>query len=103
MLARDVATNVLKDKDQRPAFMSDVHAAIRLSEEPNFVNIYDAASERVTAYCVGQHIGGQTLRARLWAAGVRRGGPSAGDRGAAAPGEAGGVLAAGQAAGADVS
>ena len=65
VLQRDVAIKVLKDKGQRQAFMADVHDAIRTSEEPNFVNVYDAATEEVTAYCVVQHVRGKTLRERI--------------------------------------
>ena len=62
VLQRAVAIKVLKDKDHRQAFMDDVRDAIRTSEEPNFVNVYDAAGEESIAYCVTQHIGGQTLQ-----------------------------------------
>ena len=65
VLAREVAIKVLKDKDQRQAFMADVRDAIRTSEEPNFINIYDAAGEQVAAYCVVQHIRGKNLAARI--------------------------------------
>jgi tRNA A-37 threonylcarbamoyl transferase component Bud32 len=65
VLRREVAIKVLKDKSQRHAFMADVRDAIRMSEAPNFVNVYDAAAEEVAAYCVMQHVGGQTLRERL--------------------------------------
>jgi serine/threonine protein kinase len=65
VLEREVAIKVLKDKDLRERFMADVRDAIRTSEEPNFINIYDAAGEAQTAYCVIQHIGGQTLAQRI--------------------------------------
>lgn len=65
VLGRDVAIKVVKDKDRRGVFMADVRAAIRTSEEPNFINIYDAAGEQQTAYCVVQHIRGTTLAQRI--------------------------------------
>lgn len=61
VLQRDVAIKVLKDAGQRLGFMSDVRDAIRTSEEPNFINIYDAATDDEAAYCVVQHIRGKTL------------------------------------------
>ncbi|MEP7283690.1 MAG: TIR domain-containing protein [Rubrivivax sp.] len=65
VLERPVVIKVLKDKDQREAFMADVRDAIRTSEEPNFINIYDVAGEQALAYCVTQHVGGKTLAARI--------------------------------------
>lgn len=65
VLEREVAIKVVKDKDRRGVFMADVRAAIRTSEEPNFINIYDAAGEQQTAYCVVQHIRGMTLAKRI--------------------------------------
>lgn len=65
VLDREVAIKVLKDKDQRQLFMADVRDAIRTSEEPNFINIYDAAGEQETAYCVVQHIRGHNLATRI--------------------------------------
>ena len=66
-LERDVAVKVLKDPQpaQREAFMADVRRAIRLSEEPNFINLYDCAPPDSLAYCVQQLVQGQTLRQRL--------------------------------------
>ncbi len=64
-LKRTVAIKVLKDLRQREAFKCDVEDALRTSEEPNFVNIYDAEFEGGSAYCVVQHIRGQTLRSLL--------------------------------------
>ncbi len=64
-LKRTVAIKVLKDLRQRDAFKADVEDALRTSEEPNFVNIYDADFDAGNAYCVVQHIRGQTLRALL--------------------------------------
>ena len=61
VLQRTVAIKVLKDKDQRTAFMNDVRDAIRTSEEPNFVNVYDVADDDRAAYCVVQHVEGQHL------------------------------------------
>ncbi len=65
VLLRSVAIKVLKDGSQRQAFLADVRDALRTSEEPNFVNIYDAASKGATTYCVVQHIRGKTLRELL--------------------------------------
>lgn len=65
VLQRVVAIKALKDKDQRPAFMRDVRDAIRTSEEPNFVNVYDVADDDRAAYCVVQHVEGRSLRALL--------------------------------------
>jgi serine/threonine protein kinase len=65
VLERDVVIKVIKDKDQRQRFMADVRDAIRTSEEPNFINIYDAARESETAYCVVQHIHGKNLGQRI--------------------------------------
>ena len=65
VLQRTVAIKVNRNKDQRAAFMSDVHDAIRMSEEPNFINVYDAATDDALAYCVIQHVPGQTLRGLL--------------------------------------
>lgn len=65
VLQRQVAIKVPRAAEQRQAFMSDVHDAIRMSEEANFINIYDAASDEQTAYCVIQHIGGKTLKALI--------------------------------------
>ncbi len=45
VLQRDVAIKVLKDAQQRQSFMTDVRDAIRTSEEPNFINIYHAATD----------------------------------------------------------
>jgi hypothetical protein len=61
VLQRDVAIKVLKDAQQRQSFMTDVRDAIRTSEEPNFINIYDAATDDEAAFCVVQHIRGKTL------------------------------------------
>jgi serine/threonine protein kinase len=65
VLDRVVAIKVLKDANQRQAFMNDVADAVRISEEPNFMNVYDAAGEETTAYCVMQHVNGRSLRALL--------------------------------------
>lgn len=65
VLLRSVAIKVLKDGSQRQAFLADVRDALRTSEEPNFLNIYDAASKGATTYCVVQHIQGKTLRELL--------------------------------------
>lgn len=75
VLLRDVAIKLLKDDDQRDDFMADVRDATRTSEEPNFVNIYDAGTEDVAAYCVVQHINGQTLEDVLQAPGGQDGLP----------------------------
>lgn len=64
-LKRSVAIKVLKDLRQREAFQGDVEDALRTSEEPNFVNVYDADFEGGSAYCVVQLIRGQTLRTLL--------------------------------------
>ena len=61
VLQRKVAIKVLKDKSQREAFMADVRDAIRTSEEPNFVNIYDVADDDRSAYCVVRHVQGRNL------------------------------------------
>ena len=63
VLQRKVAIKVLKDKSQRDAFMADVRDAIRTSEEPNFVNIYDVADDDRSAYCVVRHVQGRSLGA----------------------------------------
>ena len=63
VLQRKVAIKVLKDKSQREAFMADVQDAIRTSEEPNFVNIYDVADDDRSAYCVQRHVQGRNLQA----------------------------------------
>jgi serine/threonine protein kinase len=63
VLQRAVAIKVPKDKDQRQAFMTDVRDATRTSEESNFINIYDAATEELSPYCVIQYTGGKTLEA----------------------------------------
>ena len=46
VLNRLVAIKVLKDPAQRLSFMNDVTDAVRASEEPNFINTYDAAREQ---------------------------------------------------------
>jgi serine/threonine protein kinase len=66
-LKRLVAIKALKDLRQREAFQGDVEDALRTSEEANFLNIYDAAYGGNAAYCVVQHIQGQSLRAHLQA------------------------------------
>ena len=63
VLQRKVAIKVLKDKSQREAFMADVQDAIRMSEEPNFVNIYDVTDDDRSAYCVQRHVQGRNLQA----------------------------------------
>ena len=63
VLHRKVAIKVLKDKSQRDAFMADVRDAIRTSEEPNFVNIYDVSDDDRSAYCVVRHVQGRNLQA----------------------------------------
>ncbi len=65
VLQRKVAIKVLKDKDQRDAFMADVRDAIRTSEEPHFVNIYDVSDDDRSAYCVVRHVQGRNLHAVL--------------------------------------
>ena len=65
VLNRLVAIKVLKDPAERQSFMDDVADAVRTSEEPNFINIYDAAREHSTAYCVMQHVQGHSLQAVL--------------------------------------
>ena len=62
VLDRAVVIKVLKDASQRQAFMNDVADAVRTSEEPNFMNVYDAAREEATAYCVMQYVNGRSLR-----------------------------------------
>ncbi len=64
-LKRTVAIKVLKDLRQREAFKRDVEDAMRTAGEPNFVNIFDAEFDGSSAYCVVQHIRGQSLRALL--------------------------------------
>ena len=80
VLNRLVAIKVLKDPAQRLPFMNDVTDAVRASEEPNFINIYDAAREQSTAYCVMQLVRGRSLQAVLQ---ELRGLRSAGERGSA--------------------
>ena len=63
VLQRKVAIKVLKDKSQREAFMADVQDAIRTSEEPNFVNIYDVTDDDRSAYCVQRLVQGRNLQA----------------------------------------
>ena len=75
VLLRDVAIKVLKDVAQRDSFMADVREATRTSEEPNFINIYDAGTEDVAPYCVVQHIPGQTLSEALRASDAQCGLP----------------------------
>jgi hypothetical protein len=67
VLQREVAVKVLKDGEQerREAFMADVRRGIRLSEEPNFINLYDCGPADTMAYCVQQLVDGRTLRRRL--------------------------------------
>jgi chorismate mutase len=48
VLDRAVVIKVLKDASQRQAFMNDVADAVRTSEEPNFMNVYDASREEST-------------------------------------------------------
>ena len=80
VLNRLVAIKVLKDPAQRLSFMNDVTDAVRASEEPNFINIYDAAREQSTAYCVMQLVRGRSLQVVLQ---ELRGLRSAGERGSA--------------------
>lgn len=67
VLERDVAIKVLKDgaPAQREAFRADVRRAIRLSEEPNFINLYDCGPSHALAFCVQQMVDGPTLRRLL--------------------------------------
>lgn len=64
-LKRSVAIKVLKDLRLREAFKNDVEDALRTSEQPSFVNVYDAEFEGGSAYCVVQHIRGRSLRELL--------------------------------------
>jgi serine/threonine protein kinase len=65
VLQRTVAIKVLKDKDQRDVFLDDVRDAIRTSEEPNFVNVYDVSDDDRAAFCVQQYVDGKNLRTLL--------------------------------------
>lgn len=62
VLGRVVAIKKLKDDSQRAAFMIDVADAVRTSELPNFVSVYDAADDESAAYCVMQLVQGRTLQ-----------------------------------------
>lgn len=65
VLGRFVAIKKLKDDSQRESFMADVADAVRTSELPNFINVYDAAREESAAYCVLQHVQGRSLQQTL--------------------------------------
>ena len=65
VLGRVVAIKKLKDDSQREAFINDVADAVRTSELPNFINVYDAADDESAAYCVVQHVQGRTLQQLL--------------------------------------
>lgn len=65
VLGRTVAIKKLKDDSQREAFVNDVADAVRTSELPNFINVYDASDDESAAYCVMQHVQGRTLQQRL--------------------------------------
>ena len=65
VLGRRVAIKLLKDADNRQAFMDDVQAAMRTSEQPNFINVYDSATHEEAACCVVQLVDGDTLRDRM--------------------------------------
>ncbi len=65
VLDRVVAIKKLKDDSQREAFMNDVADAVRTSELPNFINVYDAADDESAAYCVVQHVQGRSLQQLL--------------------------------------
>lgn len=80
VLNRLVAIKVLKDPAQRGPFMDDLADAVRASEEPNFINIFDAAREQSTAYCVMQQVQGRSLQSLLH---ELRGLRSAGERSSA--------------------
>lgn len=73
LLGRSVAIKVLKDRElgRRRDFMADVQRAVRLSEEPNFINLYDCGPPDSLAFCVQQLVEGPTLREKLDAAGGR--------------------------------
>lgn len=67
VLEREVAIKVLKDPQprEREIFRADVRRAIRLSEEPNFINLYDCGPADTVAFCVQQLVEGRTLRQLL--------------------------------------
>ena len=65
VLGRVVAIKKLKDDSQRESFMNDVADAVRTSELPNFINVYDAARDETAAYCVVQHVQGRSLQQLL--------------------------------------
>ena len=66
-LGREVVIKALRDGSRRQGFEADVRAAIRTSEEPNFVNIYDVCTDREPAHCVLQRVQGRSLRTLLQA------------------------------------
>lgn len=65
VLRRSVAVKVLKNKDRREHFMEDVRRATSNSDQPNFINIYDARMDEAATYCVLQHVEGTSLRRRI--------------------------------------
>lgn len=67
VLDRDVAIKVPSDREQtqREAFMDDVRRAVRLSAEPNFIDLYDCGPPEALAYCVERLVEGHTLRERI--------------------------------------
>lgn len=65
VLGRTVAIKKLKDDSQRQAFMNDVADAVRSSELPNFINVYDASRDEEAPYCVVQHVPGRSLQQAL--------------------------------------
>ena len=61
-LDRHVVIKTLNDVDRLDAFVQNVRDAATVADEPNFVNLYDAALTGRQPYCVMQHIEGQNLR-----------------------------------------
>jgi serine/threonine protein kinase len=64
-LKRDVAIKVLVDNQHQDEFDESLREAIRISDEPSFITIYDACLEAENHYYVMQYIDGPTLRERI--------------------------------------
>ena len=61
-LDRPVAIKTLTDVERLDQFVQNVRDAATIADEPNFVNLYEAALSGRQPYCVMQFIEGQNLR-----------------------------------------
>ncbi|GAB1545142.1 hypothetical protein NUACC21_78180 [Scytonema sp. NUACC21] len=64
-LERDVAIKVLNREDLEPDFDESLKKAVKISDEANFITIYDAYLDRNPHYCILQFVDGETIRQTL--------------------------------------